>query len=50
MTADIIDGKAFAATIREKVAGHVSRLKAEHGITIRDWSTEEADEAEDEDL
>ena len=33
MTADIIDGKAFAATIREKVAGHVARLKDEHGIT-----------------
>ena len=33
MTAQIIDGKAFAATIREKVAGHVARLKEEHGIT-----------------
>lgn len=33
MTAEIIDGKAFAATVREKVAGHVARLKAEHGIT-----------------
>lgn len=33
MTADIIDGKAFAATIRDKVAGHVTRLKEEHGIT-----------------
>ncbi|MBU2999700.1 bifunctional methylenetetrahydrofolate dehydrogenase/methenyltetrahydrofolate cyclohydrolase FolD [Roseovarius nubinhibens] len=33
MTAKIIDGKAFAATIREKVAGHVARLKEEHGIT-----------------
>jgi methylenetetrahydrofolate dehydrogenase (NADP+)/methenyltetrahydrofolate cyclohydrolase len=33
MTADIIDGKAFAATIREKVAGHVARLKDEHGVT-----------------
>ena len=33
MTADIIDGKAFAASIREKVAGHVTRLKADHGIT-----------------
>ena len=33
MTADIIDGKAFAATIREKVAGHVARLRDEHGIT-----------------
>ncbi|MYM54876.1 bifunctional methylenetetrahydrofolate dehydrogenase/methenyltetrahydrofolate cyclohydrolase FolD [Thalassovita mangrovi] len=33
MTAKIIDGKAFAATVREKVAGHVARLKEEHGIT-----------------
>ena len=33
MTAEIIDGKAFAATVREKVAGHVARLKEEHGIT-----------------
>jgi methylenetetrahydrofolate dehydrogenase (NADP+)/methenyltetrahydrofolate cyclohydrolase len=33
MSATIIDGKAFAGTVREKVAGHVSRLKAEHGIT-----------------
>ncbi|MDR9484118.1 MAG: bifunctional methylenetetrahydrofolate dehydrogenase/methenyltetrahydrofolate cyclohydrolase FolD [Sediminimonas sp.] len=33
MTAQIIDGKAFAAEVREKVAGHVSRLKQEHGIT-----------------
>jgi methylenetetrahydrofolate dehydrogenase (NADP+)/methenyltetrahydrofolate cyclohydrolase len=33
MTADIIDGKAFAATVRAKVAGHVARLKADHGIT-----------------
>ncbi|MBM1631245.1 bifunctional methylenetetrahydrofolate dehydrogenase/methenyltetrahydrofolate cyclohydrolase FolD [Sulfitobacter mediterraneus] len=33
MTAQIIDGKAFAATVREKVAGHVQRLKADHGIT-----------------
>ncbi|EIE52345.1 methenyltetrahydrofolate cyclohydrolase [Salipiger aestuarii] len=33
MAADIIDGKAFAATMREKVADHVSRLKADHGIT-----------------
>ncbi len=30
--ADIIDGKAFAATVREKVAAHVTRLKAA-GIT-----------------
>ena len=33
MTAQIIDGKAFAATVREKVAGHVVRLKEENGIT-----------------
>jgi len=33
MTASIIDGKAFAARVREQVAGHVARLKAEHGVT-----------------
>lgn len=33
MTAKIIDGKAFAVTVREKVAVHVARLKADHGIT-----------------
>ena len=33
MSATIIDGKAFAATIRGKVADHVSRLKETHGIT-----------------
>ena len=33
MTADIIDGKAFAATVRVQVAQHVAQLKAEHGIT-----------------
>jgi methylenetetrahydrofolate dehydrogenase (NADP+) / methenyltetrahydrofolate cyclohydrolase len=33
MTAVIIDGKAFAAKVREKVAGHVARLKTDHGIT-----------------
>lgn len=33
MAATVIDGKAFAATIREKVAGHVAQLKADHGIT-----------------
>ena len=33
MSATIIDGKAFAATIRGKVADHVARLKAEQGIT-----------------
>ena len=32
MSADRIDGKAFAATVREKVAAHVARLK-EGGIT-----------------
>ncbi len=32
MGAHIIDGKAFAATVREKVAGHVSRMVEEHGI------------------
>jgi methylenetetrahydrofolate dehydrogenase (NADP+) / methenyltetrahydrofolate cyclohydrolase len=33
MAAEIIDGKAFAATVRKKVAAHVARLKEEHGIT-----------------
>lgn len=33
MTAAIIDGKAFAATVREKVAAQVTTLKADHGIT-----------------
>ena len=33
MTAQIIDGKAFAATVRGKVAGNVARLKSDHGIT-----------------
>ncbi|MFQ1699141.1 bifunctional methylenetetrahydrofolate dehydrogenase/methenyltetrahydrofolate cyclohydrolase FolD [Loktanella agnita] len=33
MTATVIDGKAFAAKVREKVAGHVDRLKQDHGIT-----------------
>ena len=32
MTADIIDGKAFAAKVRERVAAQVSGLKASHGI------------------
>ena len=31
--ATIIDGKAFAEQVREKVAAHVARLKADHGIT-----------------
>ncbi|MEM6576942.1 MAG: bifunctional methylenetetrahydrofolate dehydrogenase/methenyltetrahydrofolate cyclohydrolase FolD [Pseudomonadota bacterium] len=33
MAATVIDGKAFAGRVREKVAGHVTRLKEEHGIT-----------------
>ncbi|WP_121067867.1 bifunctional methylenetetrahydrofolate dehydrogenase/methenyltetrahydrofolate cyclohydrolase FolD [Chachezhania antarctica] len=33
MTAQIIDGKAFAATVRAKVADHVARLQADHGLT-----------------
>ncbi|WP_099826866.1 bifunctional methylenetetrahydrofolate dehydrogenase/methenyltetrahydrofolate cyclohydrolase FolD [Oceaniglobus indicus] len=33
MTATILDGKAFAATIRAKVADGVATLKSEHGIT-----------------
>ena len=33
MTATVIDGKAFAATVRGRVAEHVARLKEEHGIT-----------------
>jgi methylenetetrahydrofolate dehydrogenase (NADP+) / methenyltetrahydrofolate cyclohydrolase len=33
MTAKVIDGKAFAAKVREEVATHVARLKEEHGIT-----------------
>ncbi len=31
--AEIIDGRAFAAGLREKVAAHVAALKAEHGLT-----------------
>ncbi len=31
--ANLIDGKAFAATVRGQVATGVARLKAEHGIT-----------------
>ncbi|MGR3542208.1 MAG: bifunctional methylenetetrahydrofolate dehydrogenase/methenyltetrahydrofolate cyclohydrolase FolD [Hasllibacter sp.] len=30
--AEVIDGKAFAAGIRERVAAEVARLKADHGI------------------
>ena len=33
MTATVIDGKAFAVTVREKVGAHVTRLKEGHGIT-----------------
>ncbi len=32
MGAAVLDGKAFAAGIRERVAAHVARLAAEHGI------------------
>ncbi|MCV2880504.1 bifunctional methylenetetrahydrofolate dehydrogenase/methenyltetrahydrofolate cyclohydrolase FolD [Actibacterium sp. XHP0104] len=32
-SAQIIDGKAFAANVREKVAAHVARLKEVHHIT-----------------
>ena len=32
MGADIIDGKAFAAGLRERVAGSVARLVAQHGV------------------
>lgn len=33
MTADIIDGKAFAAKVRERVGKQVDKLKAEKGLT-----------------
>jgi len=33
MTATVIDGKEFAAKVRAQVATHVTRLKADHGIT-----------------
>ena len=33
MTAKLIDGKAFAATVRAKVAAHVAQIKEENGIT-----------------
>lgn len=33
MSAKIIDGKAFAANVRGKVADHVLQLKEKHGIT-----------------
>jgi len=32
MTAQIIDGKAYAEGLRGRIAGHVARLKAEHGV------------------
>lgn len=32
MTAQVIDGKAFAAGLRERVAGVVAKLKAEHNL------------------
>lgn len=33
MSADIIDGKAFAAKVRAKVGDHVAKLKDQHDIT-----------------
>lgn len=33
MTAKIIDGKTYAEGLRQRIAGHVDRLKDEHGIT-----------------
>lgn len=33
MTAKIIDGKRFAEELRGRIAGHVARLKSDHGIT-----------------
>ena len=33
MSAKIIDGKSFAEGLRGRIAGHVERLKADHGIT-----------------
>jgi methylenetetrahydrofolate dehydrogenase (NADP+)/methenyltetrahydrofolate cyclohydrolase len=33
MTARIIDGKTYAEGLRARIAGHVQRLKAEHGVT-----------------
>ncbi len=32
MTATIIDGKAFAADLRDKVAAHVTAMRVDHGI------------------
>ena len=31
----LIDGKAFAADLRAKVAAEVARLKAQHGLMIQ---------------
>ena len=33
MSASIIDGKAFAGSVRAQISEHVERLKADHGIT-----------------
>ncbi|WP_373354280.1 bifunctional methylenetetrahydrofolate dehydrogenase/methenyltetrahydrofolate cyclohydrolase FolD [Pseudoroseicyclus sp. CXY001] len=33
MAAEVIDGKAFAADLRARIATHVAKLKDEHGIT-----------------
>lgn len=33
MTAKIIDGKSYAEGLRARIAGHVERLKREHGVT-----------------
>ena len=33
MTATLIDGKAFAAGLRERVAGEVAKMQAAHGVT-----------------
>lgn len=33
MSADIIDGKAFAGRVREKVGAYVAQIKAEHNVT-----------------
>ena len=33
MTATLIDGKAFAARLREDVAGEVAKMQAAHGVT-----------------
>ncbi|MEP6067508.1 MAG: bifunctional methylenetetrahydrofolate dehydrogenase/methenyltetrahydrofolate cyclohydrolase FolD [Paracoccaceae bacterium] len=33
MTAKRIDGKAFAANVRDQITAHVTRLKEQHGVT-----------------